>query len=59
MPNKPRRLEARIEDKIEKMKVECCRHKSLLEEQTNSFGSTWPWFDKMRHIMGVLQKVMI
>ena len=40
-PNKLQRLEARIEDKIEKMKAEHYKNKSLHKEQIDGFGSTW------------------
>lgn len=52
MPNELRRLEAHIKDKIEKLKAEYRRQKTLPEEQTGGTGSTWPWFDRMRTIMG-------
>ena len=56
MPNELRRLEAHFKDEIEKLKAKNCRQKILLKEQTCGFGSTWPWFDSMRCIMGGFSK---
>jgi hypothetical protein len=41
-----------IKDKIEKLKAEYRRQKTLPKEQTGSSVSTWVWFKRIKHIMG-------
>jgi hypothetical protein len=52
MSAKPRHADIYIKDKIEKLKVEYRRQKTLPKEQTGGSVSTWVWFKHIKHIMG-------
>ena len=56
MSHKLKRLKAHIKDKIEKLKAEYQRQKTLPKEQTCDISFTQLWFDRMRSIVDVFAK---